>query len=54
MEMGRVDLGQVVLVHVSTEFVLSGAVLVVGCFCHGQIVQHHLVSRKYFETTPSN
>ena len=54
MEMGRVDLGRVVLVPISPEFVLSGAVLVVGRFCHGQIVQRHLVSRKYFEMTPSN
>ena len=54
MEMGRVDLGCVVLVPISPEFVLSGAVLVVGRFCHGQIVQRHLVSWKYFETTPSN
>ena len=30
MEMGRVDLGHVVLVPISPEFVLSGAVLVVG------------------------
>ena len=59
MEMGRVDLGRVVLVPISPELVLSGAVLVVGrffffFFCYGQIVHHHLVSRKYFETTPSN
>ena len=32
MEMGRVDLGRVVLVPISPEFVLSGAVLVVGRF----------------------
>ena len=49
MEIGRVDLGRVVLVAISPEFVLSGPF-----FCHGQIVQHHLVSRKYFETTPPN
>ena len=61
MEMGLIDLGRVVLVPISPELDLSGAVLVVGrffffffFFCYGQIVQHHLVSRKYFETTPSN
>ena len=32
MEMGRVDLGRVVLVPISPELVLSGAVLVVGHF----------------------
>ena len=32
MEMGRVDLGRVVLVPISPEFVLFGAVLVVGRF----------------------
>ena len=32
MEMGRVDIGRVVLVPISPEFVLFGAVLVVGRF----------------------
>ena len=32
MEMGRIDLGGVVLVPISQKFVLSGTVLVVGRF----------------------
>ena len=37
MEMGRVDLDRVVLIPISPEFVLSGAVLVVGRFFFSRV-----------------
>ena len=54
MEMGRVDLGRVVLVLISLEFVLSRAVLVVGRFLSQADCPASSGIRKYFETTPSN